>query len=68
MFDYRKLKGRIVEICGTQAAFADKIDRSGVYVSQVLNNKSVLDVNDVITWADALEIAPEQYADYFFTR
>lgn len=68
MFDHRKLKGRIVEVCGTQNVFAEKIGRSTTYVSQVLHNKSVLDVNDVIAWADALEIEPEQYADYFFAR
>lgn len=68
MFDYRKLKGRIVERCGTQYAFARKINRSKAYVTNVLHNKTALDVNDVVTWAAALDIEPEQYAEYFFAQ
>lgn len=66
MFDYRKLKGRIVEVCGTQNVFAEKIGRSKTYVSQVLHNKSVLDQNDINAWAAALGVSLSQYAEYFF--
>ena len=68
MFNYRKLKGRIVEFYATQNDFADKIGRSSTYVSMVLNNKSVLDQHEINLWADALEITPDQYADYFFAQ
>ena len=37
-FDYRKLRGRIKEKCGTQSVFAGIIGLSDVSVSNKLNN------------------------------
>ena len=37
--DYSKLNGRIVEKCGTQAVFADRMGLSERTVSLKLNNK-----------------------------
>ena len=38
VYDYRKLRGRIREMFGTQANFAKKIGLSEVSVSNKLNN------------------------------
>ena len=43
MFDTSKLKGRIIEMYGTQGAFAKAIDRTDTYVSLVLKGKAYPD-------------------------
>lgn len=66
--NYQKLKGRIVEICGSQRAFADKIGVTEQTITNKITGKSQFDLNDVITWCKALEIAREDIADYFFAN
>lgn len=68
MIDTTKLKGRIVEKFGTQGNFAKHIGRTQAFVSYVLNGISQLNQSDVIQWADALEIEPENIGVYFFTK
>lgn len=68
MFDYSKLKGRIVEICGNQRNFAKAINRSEWYVSRIMNDASYLDQVEIDTWAKALKIDDSDIASYFFTR
>ena len=68
VFDYSKLKGRIVEKYGTQRNFAlaNKItDRS---MSLKLNNGIGLSQEEIITWCQMLEINVDEISAYFFNQ
>lgn len=66
MYEYRKLKGRIVEMFGTQEKFAQFIGKSTVTVSQKLNCAKGFSQKDIEEWAAALNIPKEDYPVYFF--
>lgn len=66
MFDTSKLKGRIVEKYGSQTEFAKAIGRTKAFVSYVINGKSQLTQEDVVDWANALDIAYDELHIYFF--
>lgn len=68
MYDYRKLKGRIVERFDNQRRFSLKIGRSEAFVSQVLNCKAYLDQADIDDWCEALGIDPTEIGEYFFAH
>jgi len=66
VFDYSKLRGRIVEKYGTQREFAkaDKIsDRS---MSLKLNNGIRLSQEDIVRWCEMLDIEICDIPLYFF--
>lgn len=63
-----KLKGRIVEVFGTQAAFAEALGVPQRAVSQKLKNKRELTRTDIERWCELLKIEREDIADYFFTE
>jgi hypothetical protein len=67
MYDYSKLKGKIIELYGTQGVFAHMIGRSQAYVSGVLNGRSYLEQRDIDIWAKALKIPGRELYSYFFT-
>lgn len=68
MYDTSKLKGKIIEVFGTQGAFAKAINRSSAFVSGVLNGKSYLEQRDIELWANLLGIAGEEFNIYFFAK
>lgn len=66
-FNYRKLRGRIVEKFGTCGAFAKKI---GIYkqtLSAKLNGDIGITKEDIIEWSEILEIEKEEIGVFFFT-
>ncbi|MEQ2433607.1 DUF739 family protein [Blautia caccae] len=65
-YDYRKLRGRIKEICGTQEAFAKGIGRSYPFISYVLNGKAYFGQNDIEASAKLLRISSDDIGEYFF--
>ena len=67
MYEYKKLKGRIVERFGSQKVFAPHVNLSTVSVSQKLNGLKGFSQKDIELWANVLEIPKEDYAAYFFT-
>ena len=67
-FDYRKLRGRIVEKFGTISGFAETLGVSKQAVSRKLNNKDGFTRDKILEWSDVLEIPSEDYAAYFFTQ
>lgn len=67
MYEYRKLRGRIVEKFKTQEEFAKVIGMSNVGVNLKLNGARGFSQKDIEKWADALEIKKEDFLDYFFT-
>ena len=68
MYDYSKLRGRIVEKFGTISKFAEEIGISLVVASGKLNNKSGFTRSDIEKWAEALEISGTEYDAYFFAH
>lgn len=66
LFNNSKLKGRIVEIYGSQKAFADAINKTETTVNNKLNDKRVMTQNDIVEWANALQIDVDDIGAYFF--
>ena len=68
MYDYSKLRGRIVEKFGSQRNFSEKIDLSERTIGLKLNNLISFNQSDIETWSTHLEITRDEIPDYFFTK
>jgi len=68
IFDYSKLRGRIVEKYGTQCEFAKAFGISNNSMSRKLNNKNSFSVDDIIKITQMLDIQPKDVSSYFFTE
>ena len=66
-FDYRKLRGKIVEVYGSTASFCKSIGKNRSAVSNKLKNGQSMRQEDIILYAHALGIPESDYSDYFFT-
>ena len=66
-FDYRKLKGRIKEMYGTQNEFAEAVGLSFVSISKKLNNLRQFKQSDIDKITEVLNIPKEEIPIYFFT-
>lgn len=66
-FKYNRLRGRIVEICGSQAKFADVLGASEQIVTAKLAGRSSFTQENIIAWCEALHIDQNDIGDYFFT-
>lgn len=66
-YAYRKLKGRITEVFGTQAEFAKVLGLSKNSVSKKLTGKTEFSQSDVERWAKLLNIERKDYGEFFFT-
>lgn len=66
IYDYSKLRGRIIEIFKTQTAFAKAIKMSNAAISSRLNNKTYFDQNEIIKVCEVLNIKIEDIQVYFF--
>ena len=67
MFNYNKLRGRIVEKYGSNEAFAKAVGISIVSMSNKLNNRTGISREEILKWADILDIAKDELGAYFFT-
>lgn len=67
-FSYNKLKGRIVEIFGSQALFSKRIGVSEQTITAKLAGRSKFSQDDIIDWCTALDIDQNDIGLYFFTR
>lgn len=68
-FDHSKLRGRIIEKFGSQAAFARHINREESWLSNRLNNKVPLSDEDIflLISPENLDIPDAEITTYFFT-
>lgn len=64
--DYPKLRGRIKEVCGTQAAFAVAMGLTPTSVSEKLNRKSEWTQREIINACRVLKIEYPSLHEYFF--
>ena len=66
VFDDSKLRGRIVEKYGSQAAFADAIDMSISTLNLKLNNKSEWSTTEIVEACKLLDVELTDTYSYFF--
>ncbi len=66
-YDYRKLRGKIKEVCGTQDAFSEKLGIGRVSLSQRLNNQLEFSQDEIFKTCDILDIPRGDIPLYFFT-
>lgn len=66
-YNYNKLRGRIVEMYGSQDKFADKVRLSRNSVSKKMNCQVGFSQEDIVKWSLLLNIQPNEYGEYFFT-
>ena len=67
VFNYSKLKGRIVEKYGTQCNFADHYGITRQMMNNKMRGRNGISTKDIIKMSEMLEIPKEQIGDYFFT-
>lgn len=68
IFDYRKLRGRIKEVTGSQKKFAKSIGLSQTALSQKLMNRTYFNQAEIERAVNVLGICPQDVSPYFFTR
>ena len=66
-FEYSKLRGRIVEKCGTAQEFARAMGLSPGQVSWLLNNRADWRPARILKACEILDIDPADISTYFFT-
>lgn len=66
-YAYNKLRGRIVELYGTQKNFARYVGLSEITVSAKLNCEIGFSQEDIEKWGELLNIPKESYHAYFFS-
>lgn len=67
-FNYSKLRGRIVEMFGTQGAFARALGVSERTLSLKLNNKIFFSQDEIVRCSNLLNMLPGETQEYFFTQ
>lgn len=67
-YDYSKLKGRIIEICGSYRNFANKMGTSERTVSLKLNNKLYFKQSEIEKAVKILKLDSKDIQPYFFTK
>ena len=68
MYNYSKLRGKIIEIYGSYGAFADVLGVSRQTVSNLLTSKRQFTANTIEIWAEKLDIPVAEIGLYFFTQ
>lgn len=66
-YDYAKLNGKIVEKCGTQAVFAERMGLSERTISLKLNNKVAFKQPEIQKALSILGLTESDIQAYFFT-
>lgn len=65
-FNYNKLRGKIIEVFGSQEKFSEALGISNNALSKKLNNKTKLSQKEIVKWAEMLGIPDTEYKTYFF--
>ena len=66
-FDYRKLRGRIIEKYGSLTNFSKATEMSPTIISLCINNKQTWNQRNIVKVAESLDIPIEEIPVYFFT-
>lgn len=67
IFDYSKLKGRIIEKLGSQKIFAERLGVSDATMTSKLTGKTYFSQDEILKAINILAIEPGRTTDYFFT-
>ena len=67
-FNFSKLRGRIIELYGSQKRFAEEIGITEQTLSLKMSNKIRFTSDDIICICDLLSIPDEEINVYFFTQ
>lgn len=67
-YDYSKLIGRIIEMCKTQAIFAERMNLSERSISLKLNNKIPFNQLEIDRAVGVLQIETDEIHNYFFKK
>ena len=67
-YDYSKLNGKIKEVYGTQAKFAEAMGMGKTALNFKLNNKSEWSQDEMESAMDLLKIPRTSVRTYFFTH
>ena len=68
MKPFAKLRGRIVEIFGTQRRFAEELGKTEQTVIAKLSGKMSFTMTDIQEWSRLLRIPLEEIGIYFFAE
>lgn len=60
------LRGKIISMYGSVSAFAEHIGKTKGTVSNKLAGRTQMSQEDIIEWANALNLDAESLVDYFF--
>lgn len=66
--EHQKLRGRIVELYGSQGAFAKEIGKTEQCITAKLSGKTQFSQADIIEWSNALQINVDEVGVYFFAN
>lgn len=66
MGEYMKLKGRIIQMYGSQGRFAKRLGKTEQTVTAKLNSRTQFSQDDIIAWCNALDIEAPSIGEYFF--
>lgn len=67
-FNYKKLQGKIKEVCSTQDEFAKKIGIGRTSLSHRLNNRLDFTQGEINKAVEVLGIRKEEISTYFFNE
>lgn len=66
--DYRKLRGKIIEVCGSIGKCAEVLDIDRATLSTRLNGHSEWRADEIRDLSKMLDIQPDEVHVYFFTE
>ena len=66
LFNYNKLRGRIVEVFGSQSKFAKSMGWSERTLSLKMNGKIPWKQTDIVKAIKLLKLTDDDISDYFF--
>lgn len=67
-FNYSKLRGKIIEVYGSQKMFSKVINLSEQSITAKLNGRSDFSQDDILKWGNALCLNKEEFGTYFFNQ
>lgn len=66
-YDYKKLRGRIIEKYGSNKEFAEAINKKPCAISHLLNGTLRFTQEVIDEWCKALDIVQDDIGIYFFS-
>ncbi len=67
-YDFSRLRGKIVEVCGTQGEFAHRMGLSTHTMTQKMNSRVPFNQNEIDRAVGILSLCNEDIPAYFFVK